>query len=226
MLPGVLPKTSLCKGWVTIMDDKKPKGYFKYLLAVDCETTGIAFNSDDASHDKKTGDTFQSVSWGVIVVNADTLQEVESLYLEIKWDGKSKWTSGAEQVHGLSKQHLAEQGVSSEEAVVEIGSLIFKYWGSESPVSLVGHNVATFDLAFLKRLMRSEGIELRFSNRHLDTNGIGFAAFSTYNSDDLFEQVGCDMRDPGKHNALDDARMSLRVVQTTRTLFNKCIDGE
>lgn len=76
---------------------------------------------------------------------------------------------------------------------------------------------------FLKRLLRSQGIEIKFGNRHIDTNSIGFGVYQTYNSDDLFDVVGCAKRD--KHNALDDARNVVRTIRVTRSLANECFGG-
>jgi DNA polymerase III epsilon subunit-like protein len=196
----------------------KPRGYCERLLVIDVETSGYARNSDDMSYSSATGDTYQMISCGLIVVNAQTLKTIEELYVEIKWDGSSVWDMGAQAVHGLTLQYLEEHGMTTTEAVMEIAGLILKYWGPTSPVVLVGHNVATFDTWFLKRLLRSEKIEVKFSNRMIDTNTVGFVVFSTFNSDDVFEQVGCGIRDGSKHNALDDARMSLQVVRTARMI--------
>lgn len=209
------------------MANSKPRGYFKYVLAVDVETSGMAYaqHSDDPSINPKTGDVYQVVSIGLIVADTATLKPVEELYLEIKWDGESTWSPEAEKVHGLSKSYLEKHGVDRATAVEEIGNLVVKYWGLDVPICLLGHNVATFDLWFFKRLMRSEGIYLRFGNRYLDSASVGLAAFGTFNSDDLFEVVGCDLRDPSKHNALEDARNALTAVRTVRQLFEKCING-
>lgn len=201
----------------------KPRGYFDFILAADCETSGLFFNQDDPSFDSKTGEYCQSVSWGLVVADANTLKPVEELYLEIKWDKKSFWSPKAEAVHGLSKEYLDANGVESWEAVERIGNLILKYWGPKNSVRLLGHNVATFDLWFLKRLMRSEGIELSFGNRHVDTSSIGYATFGTYTSDELFEAVGFPPRDPTKHNALTDAKHALDTVRIVRSIFNSAL---
>lgn len=204
-------------------ENKKPRGHFDYFLAIDCETSGMAFNEDDPSINTKTGQVYQSVSWGLVVVDATTLKTVEELYLEIKWDGESEWDKRAEKVHGLSLAYLEENGMTSEEAVVAIAGLILKYWGPDVSVCLAGHNVQTFDMFFLKRLLRAQGIEIKFGNRHIDTNSIGFGVYQTYNSDDLFDVVGCAKRD--KHNALDDARNVVRTIRVTRSLANECFGG-
>lgn len=201
----------------------KPRGYITRLLALDCETSGLVYNSDDPSFDSKTGEYFQAVSWGLVVVDAESLKKIEELYLEIKWDGKSQWNPKAEAIHGLSKAHLAKHGMDRQDAVEAIGNLIINHWGPSIPICILGHN-PSFDLAFLKRDMRSEGIELRFGSKRIDTNSIGFTVFGTHNSDDLFDLVGIK-RDPNNHNALDDARGALEVVRRTRALANECFGG-
>ncbi|RWZ87251.1 MAG: 3'-5' exonuclease [Hydrotalea sp. AMD] len=200
------------------MSKSTPRGYITRLLALDCETSGIC-NGDDPSFNRDTGEYCQAVSWGLIVVDATTLNPIDELYLEIKWDGKSIWSPQAEKIHGLSKQYLAENGITRSEAVEHIGNLIIDHWGPFSPVHILGHN-PHFDLAFLKSDLRSEGLEVKFGNKRLDTNSIGFGVYGTHNSDDLFETIGLPPRKD--HNALDDARSALKVFQTTRLIANTC----
>lgn len=200
----------------------KPRGYFEYILAMDCETTGLAYNSDDPSYDPVTHDEYQAISWGLVVANASTLIPIEELYLEVKWDPRCVWSSGAEKVHGLSREYLEENGVPEADAAVLIANLIVKYWGTNS-VRTLGHNVATFDVWFMKRLMRKFGIEIPFGNRHVDTSSIGFVNYSVYTSDQLFELMGYDTRE--KHNALDDAHMSLGSARMTRMAMAAALEG-
>lgn len=204
---------------------KAPRGYFNFTLAADCETSGMVFNADDPSFDPVTKTEYQAVSWGLIVANTETLKPVDQLYVEIQYDPKYAWNAEAERVHGMSKEYLAKNGVPMEEAVEQIATLILKYWGPKSPVSMLGHNVMTFDLPFLRRTLRSQGIDVRFANRHCDTNSVGFAALQTYNSDDLFEAVGLVARDPNNHNALVDAMNALETVRRVRAIYNKIIEG-
>lgn len=207
------------------MTQAKPRGYIEKALFIDCETSGLAYGSDDPSYDPVANKTYQAVSFGLAVVNALTLDVIEELYVEIKWDGVSVWDKRAQAVHGLSLEYLEENGLDEEDAVVAIASLILKYWGPESPVCLGGHNVATFDKYFLQRLLRKHGIEVRFGSKVIDTNSIGFAVFGTHNSDDLFELVGI-VRDPENHNALDDVKACVKSVKMVRQLAKKCLDGE
>jgi len=204
----------------------KPRGYFKYLLTIDCETTGLNFETDDPS------DGQQTVSWGVIVADATTLKPVEDLYVEIKWNEESirkreedpSFGKKAEKIHGLTQDYLEQNGVTEEEAVTQIANLILKYWGPTVSVRTLGHNVHTFDMPFLRSMFRRVGIELKFGNRHYDTNSLGFMVYETFNSDDLFSIIGFDER--GQHNALEDAHMALKSARVTRKLFKGMFEGD
>jgi len=202
----------------------KPRGWFQYILAMDCETTGLEYNSDDPSVGH------QAVSWGLIVADSKTLKPIEKLYVEIKWNDDSlaareddpQFGKRAEKIHGLTLSYLEKNGMDEEEAVTEIGNLILKYW-ADGNIRCLGHNVATFDMWFLKGMMRRHGIELKFGSRHIDTSGAGFINFETYNSDDLFAEVGFDQRED--HNALADAEMALEAARVMRVIFQNALEG-
>lgn len=193
----------------------RPVGYIEKVLAMDCETTGLTYNGDDPSVDN------QSLSWGFIVANAATLKPIEELYVEIKWDGKSNWNKRAEKVHGLSKAHLEKHGVTEQEAVEQIGTLILRHWGPENCIHTLGHNVTSFDLWFLRRLFRGQGVELKFGNRHYDTNTIGWIAMNTFTSRQFFESVGLEYGEV--HNALTDTRYALEAARRVKVIFQKAV---
>lgn len=202
-------------------NNKKPRGSFDFLLAADCETTGIHFDSDDSS------EGYQAISWGLVVADAATFEPIEELYVEIKWndDQKAKraadgnFGKGAEKVHGLTMDYLEKNGVTEEEAAVQITNLILKYWGPKNSPRLLGHNVHLFDYKFLITTLRRHGIELKKANRHVDTSTLGYVTLGAFTSDSLFESVGFDKR--GDHNALDDAKMSLATCKLIRTLWDQ-----
>lgn len=207
----------------------KPRGYFQYLLAIDCETTGLCFDAPTPVYDPETGERHQAVSWGIVVADAETLKPVDELYVEIKWNDESKkqqeknpeFGKRAQQVHGLSRGYLEEHGFTEEQAVIAMATLILKYWGPEVSVRTLGHNVHMFDLPFFMDLFKRYGVDLTFGNRHYDTNSVGFVNYKTFNSDDLFECVGFDQRNA--HNALDDAKMALEAARMTRVVFQQMI---
>jgi DNA polymerase III epsilon subunit-like protein len=207
------------------------RGKFSFILGIDCETTGLCFDNDSPIYNEKTGEYHQAISWGVLVIDATTLEVVEECYVEIAWNDMSKtqreedpkFGTFAEKVHGLTFEHLEENGMDEEEAVAEIVSMILKYWGPTTGIVTLGHNVHTFDMPFLRDMCRRHGIELKFNNRHVDTNSIGFANWETYNSDDLFEMLGFE--DRKEHNALDDIKQTLEAVKVSRIVFQAAIAG-
>jgi DNA polymerase III epsilon subunit-like protein len=202
------------------MTDASSRGFFSKVLAMDCETSGLNHKSDDPS------DGYQAVSWGLIVADAATLSIIDKLYVEIKWNGLSKWDSKAELVHGLSIDHLNKNGLSEDDAIVEIANFIYKHWDPESEFSsqrcvrCLGHNVATFDVWFMRRLFRQYELKFVTGNRFIDTSTLGWAVFKCFDSDQVFDIVGVKRN---AHNALEDAKASLTVVRAVRAMARELL---
>lgn len=194
------------------MTQQSPRGYFERILAIDTETSGLHLGTNPVKDD--TG-YYQVVSWGLMVLDAQTLETIEELYIEQQWDGQALWNDGAEAVHGLSKEYLAEHGVSREDAMLQIGALIFKHWG-KTPVVTLGHNSPLFDLPFLRHESEMVGLDLRFGNRHLDSNTLAFTLLGCFNSDDMFSELGFKQR--AEHNSLEDIRMTVKAFRVSRKL--------
>lgn len=202
------------------------KGFFKHVLAMDCETTGLNFSGDDPS------DGHQPISWGIIVADTVTYEPVEELYLEIKWNPTSirsrkvdpKFGKKAEEIHGLTKTYLDENGVDEEEAVLQIATLIIKYWGPSNAIATLGHNVATFDIPFLRAMFCRHDVPLKFTNRHFDSNSLGLGTVGAFTSNALFDTMGFDER--SDHNALDDCRMSLESFHIIKKLWTDMVGLE
>jgi hypothetical protein len=182
---------------------------------------------------KDVAENYQSVSWGFVIADAENLKPIDELYVEIKWDGVSKWNDKAEKIHGLSKEYLEENGVSNEEAVEQIANFILKHWNpeadtsSERNVRCLGQNVATFDIWFLIKMFEDAGADelrraiLPTGNRFIDTSTIGYM-LGYFNSDDLFESVGVER---AAHNALEDAKASLTAARKTKKLIKMFLEG-
>lgn len=197
------------------------KGHFKYALAVDCETTGLFMNSATPDHNPDTGEYYQPVSWGLVVVDMELNEIVDKLYVEIMHDGVSLWDPGAERVHHLSQQYLKDNGVTEEEAVVLMLTTILKYWGPDSHINLIGHNVATFDMHFLRSMFRRHEVEVLFSQRVIDSNSVMKATFNCNTSDEAFDLLGIVRED---HNALEDAIASAQCILMVRQLWNELVN--
>lgn len=213
----------------------KPRGYFQYALAVDCETTGLCFknydNDENPVFNPSTGERHQALSWGMLIVDVSDFSVVDELYIEVQWNEHSlqqrlkdpQFGRKAEEVHGLTRTHLEDKGVPEEEAVMLIGDMILKYFGPDNAIKLIGHNVHLFDLAFLRDLFKRHEIPLKFGNRHYDTNSGAFMTFGTFNSDDLFSEIGYPER--AEHNALEDIKLTVEACRIMRIIFQKALNG-
>jgi hypothetical protein len=203
------------------MSDKKEKrkAVMDYILGMDCETTGINFDSYQPSKGH------QSVSWGFLVIDARTLETIEELYIEIKWNKEMKakrkkdehFGKKAESVHGLTYDYLEANGVDEEDAALEIANLIYKYWGPNNTISSLGANTVKFDVDFLMALLNKFGIEPKIAARHVDSNSIGFATVGSFSTDEFFDTMGFDHRE--KHNALEDIKMTLEAIRRVRVIW-------
>ena len=191
-------------------------------LCIDWETSGSVWGGDSSKE-------YQGVSFGAIVFNTADFTPVEKLYIRIKFDDtKYKWSEDAEKIHGLSRAHLAEFGVTQSEAAITLAELILKYWGPDSKVMFMGHN-AEFDRRFTNQLLNT--IEIEFSVEKqtsfsswiqlhhivLDTSPIGFVNMGLFKSDLLFEAMGFPER--AEHNALTDAEQTLETAKAMREIF-------
>lgn len=202
------------------MTKKKYQATPKYLLCIDWETSGADFGKDSSI-------SYQGITFGAIVTKTSDFSEVESIYREIKFDDtKYKWTPEAEAIHGKSREHLNEHGVSPEEAATDLIELIAKYFGTDK-VMFLGHN-PEFDRRFTNQLVKNVGFEfsvekepgdnIQIPLHHvmLDTSAAGFIAVGLFKSDMLFDKMGFPER--GDHNALEDARMTIGTCAIIKQL--------
>lgn len=186
----------------------------KFALAIDWETSGFSTPNYAEHH--------QGISLGAIIFDVKTLEAVEELYLEIEFNPKYRWESAAERVHGLSREHLKENGVTQEVAAVELCNLIVKYIATED-VILLGHRVH-FDRAFTDQLTKSIGIDLNYHPTVIDTASMSTVLMEMSKSEEVFQTLGMPPRKT--HNALEDIRYTLQSVQRMKELFFKGIMTE
>lgn len=198
------------------------RGKFDVVFAVDCETSGINYERGKC---RNVTTNYQSISWGIIAARADNFKKIDEMYVEIQYNPKKYlWDTRAENVHGLSKDYLKENGETEEDAAAMIGEFIAEYLDDlNKPIVLLGHNVATFDKLFLEKLLHGNDLPFKFAHRSLDTFSLSMATVKEYNSDDLFDAFGLDER--GYHNALDDADNALQVFRKVNLIWDKIISS-
>lgn len=178
------------------------------IVAIDVETTGYA-NSPDVTLNH------QIVSIGLVIANKEFV-ELDKFYCEIKHNGSSHWSNSAERIHGLSKAHLAEHGISEEDAVVAIVEFLTSHINPEEPIFFLGHNTRSFDIPFFVKLMTKYDIHFKIAHRAIDSFGVGFACFGLEDSEAIFSLFYSKRK---AHNALEDARMALGVCRKVRKVM-------
>lgn len=198
-----------------------------HALCIDWETSGAVFGGDSSK-------VFQGIAFGAVVFNTKTFEVVDTLYREIKFNSeKFKWSEEAEKIHGLSQEHLEKNGVTQEEAAMDLLDLILKYWGPTNKVMFLGHN-PEFDRRFTNQMTMSVNIEfsvektdnevdghIQLHHVMLDTSAAGFITMGLFKSDLLFDAVGLEER--GEHNALDDALYTVATCQRIRLLIDTAL---
>lgn len=187
-----------------------------YCLAIDWETSGSDFNGDSHA-------TYQGLSFGAAVVKIDTFEIVDSLYLEVKFDGtKYKWSKEAEAIHGLSQDHLEANGLEREEAATQLAELILKYFNPDKRMMFAGHSV-DFDIAFTQQLLQDFDIHIKVHPIRFDTRSIGHAFLGVNKSDELFQLMGFPERTA--HNAMEDCIYTVETLRILKEIFTNGLNA-
>jgi oligoribonuclease (3'-5' exoribonuclease) len=176
-------------------------------LAIDWETSGYSLPNYAAKH--------QGISFGAIIFDVRTLKPIEQLYREIKFDPKYQWNMGAQNIHGITQEHLEKNGITQEEAAFELVGMVSKYMGT-SEVMLLGHRVH-FDKAFTIQLLDAAGLAFTYHPTSIDSCAIATALMELTYSEDIFATLGLPPR--GKHNSLEDIQYTLESVKRIKEFF-------
>ena len=177
---------------------------FPYLLCADFETSGT-----DVRENKS-----QPISCGLVIIDTETLETLAETYIECQfYPERFEWSMQAQNVHGLSQEHLSQQS-SMEEAAGKFLQFITPYFKSEDRITLIGHN-PHFDKDCLDLWMNEISIKLKYDFRRLDTFSIGYALFGATISTQLFDKVGVKR---SYHNALEDAQATVEVIRLARKI--------
>ncbi len=185
-----------------------------FVLVLDTETTGTSFSSYEETFKK-----YQAIQFGAIIATSDTFEEVASLEFRVRYDPKYEWSKEAEAIHGITKEDLEKTGLSNEDAAAELAGFILDHFGT-SKVLFAGHN-PWFDIWAMRQLLEPYSVMPELFHVILDTSALGFITCGRHRSSDLFEFFLGKRAE--KHNALDDARMTLTVMRTVRLLMNEAL---
>lgn len=187
----------------------------KYILVVDVETSGSTFGSYEETFSK-----FQAIAFGCIVATSDTFEEVATLQFKVKFDSsRYQWSNEAEQIHGISRQTLAEEGLENEGAAAELAEFILNHFGT-GKVMFANHN-PWFDIEAMRQLLEPHGVMPDLHHVVLDTSALGFITMGKYRSNDVFAFFNGER--PAIHDALGDARMALGVLTGVREIVNSVL---
>jgi DNA polymerase III epsilon subunit-like protein len=189
----------------------------KYILVLDTETSGSSFGSYE-----ETFSQYQAISFGAVIATSDTFEPVKELYFKVKFDGKKyQWTPEAEKIHGITREELEETGLENEEAAAMLAEFILDNFGT-GKVMFLGHN-PWFDIEAMRQLLGPHGVMPDLHHVVLDTSALGFITVGKYRSNDVFELFLGGRSE--KHNALDDAKMTLTIARSVREIMNGFFAG-
>lgn len=181
----------------------------RFLLAVDTETSGVSYGADPS-------EGYQIVSVGALILDSETYEVADSLYVEVKHDPRYSWSDAAEKVHGLTREHLAEHGEYIEDAAALLLQLIAKWIGAGNRIVAVGHRVA-FDIAFINRLLATVDCEVLWDRLVIDSSSLGAALLGIAGSDALFEAL--DLPKRAQHNSLEDVVLTVEAIRRMQGYF-------
>jgi DNA polymerase III epsilon subunit-like protein len=184
----------------------------RYGILIDFETSG-----SDVTN--KNHGIYQGISFGALMVDMANFEVVDSIYREIKFDEtKYQWTKSAEEIHGFTREYLAENGISQEDALADLMGWIMKWIYVPEKLFVMGHNVP-FDQIFIRQLFEIGGLDINFHHIHIDTSPIAYFLVQEYRSDVVFDLFAGTERDT--HNALDDCWACYETLKTIKTIFMK-----
>lgn len=197
----------------------------KFSLWLDWETSGADFNKSYTEQ----AQIYQGVQLGLVIADNETFEEVAATKITIKHDPAFKWEDAAQNIHGLSREYLEENGCTREEAAMAVIEFLLEHFNQDilflienGPVDrnthrvcFGGHNLE-FDIAHLQALLAAVGFRIDEHHVKINTTVIGFHATGLYKSDDLFTLFGAEKR--GQHDALEDTRQALAVARGIKAL--------
>ena len=175
----------------------------KRLVVIDVETGGL----DDREH--------SILSLGATIWMDGEIGSKFHTYIH---EENMVTTPEAMRVNGITQDEIAT-GVSPSFAVS-----MFEQWlranGVSGRATLGGHNIAGFDMGFMKRLYRLAGKKMPFDYHVLDTMSLSLALrfagrldVKNVKLDTLCQHFGIQIREEGgRHNSMEDAIATAKLL--------------
>jgi len=181
------------------------------IIVLDVETGGFDSTTDSI------------LSLGAVVLDDDGTI-VDSFHTLIQ-EEEINANEGALKVNGLTIERLREQGLSPRMTVTLFTEFIRRNSLPSRP-TLAGHNIAGFDMGFIRRLYRLAGARMSFDYHVLDTMSAalllkwaGRLPVANVKLDTLIKHFDIVGREGEEHNALEDATLTAKLLVALRDMF-------
>ena len=172
-------------------------------IALDTETTGISFLKS------------QVIEVGAIFCD-ENMQEIERASWNINYEPTYEWTSGAEAVHGITKETALSHGVCRLDFITEFEDAIKNIYGKVSHSDLAGIGVQSyFDFVMMQNSLfepfnRSHPISYKQVG---DLSCLGYHITGKSALDRQLEHFGIECDNSLRHSAMYDAEMHLKLFR-------------
>lgn len=182
----------------------------KYGIVFDLETGDLISEKKRAFYDAA------AIEIALVVVDFEKLSIVEEKSFIFKDEYKEdlSYSAQAEAVHGITKEIRIQNGVELKTIYKEICNLFKKYKNPRQMCHLIGHNIISFDVPFLRNFFEYMGDNLdNYVKYYTDT--MLFAHMSALEQENYQLGTCCQLNGidlVNAHRALDDTKANALLM--------------
>lgn len=137
------------------------KSSLKYVIVSDTETSGLPTKGGKGKPALLAYHDILLVEIAAVVVDIEEMKIVEEYDAIIKpYKTDYTWQSAAQETHGLSVQHLMQNGENVKDVYRYYAGLLSKYKNPRIGAVLCGHNFQGFDIPFIEAMFKDHGDDL------------------------------------------------------------------
>lgn len=137
------------------------KSSLKYVIVSDTETSGLPTKGGKGKPALLAYHDILLVEIAAVVVDIEEMKIVEEYDAIIKpYKTDYTWQAAAQETHGLSVQHLMQNGENVKDVYRYYASLLSKYKNPRIGAVLCGHNFQGFDVPFIEAMFKDHGDDL------------------------------------------------------------------